>query len=222
MAIRLADTYPAGVVEAASADYPGGSFKNETAPAAGDGTPLDKLWGDDFLGFFNALLSAAGIVPSGAPDTAVASQYLEALQTLFAAAAHTHSTLMARTDYVLPAAELRGQTAIAVDPTAAAWVGVNLSGVVPNTARFAILYVELQAEGPGDNTQRTLMCRPTGNAGAGIAAASINAGGSGGMLGGGGQVVVPVTATRLVEFKFTSSMGSTDFSVWYRVQGYIN
>lgn len=80
MAIKISDEYP--YAEAPSADYPGGSFKNDSTGATGDGTPVDNKWANDMLGFFQALLANAGIVPSGAPDTAQASQYLQALQSL--------------------------------------------------------------------------------------------------------------------------------------------
>ena len=64
----------------ADADYPFGSIKNESVPGAKDGTPLDASWGNDMLGFTDALLAEAGITPSGNPDTAIASQRLEALK----------------------------------------------------------------------------------------------------------------------------------------------
>ena len=50
---------------------------------AKDGTPLDASWGNDMGGFTDALLEEAGITPSGNPDTAVASQRLDALKNLF-------------------------------------------------------------------------------------------------------------------------------------------
>jgi len=63
----------------ADSDYPGGSFKNETSPGALDGTPLDRVWGNDWLGFFSRVLAVAGITPSGSADTAVTSQYFNGL-----------------------------------------------------------------------------------------------------------------------------------------------
>lgn len=62
------------------ANYPNGSIKNESAPGAKDGTPLDADWGNDYAGFDGALLAAAGLTPSGNPDTTLNSQRLEALQ----------------------------------------------------------------------------------------------------------------------------------------------
>jgi phage-related tail fiber protein len=69
------------------AAYPQGSFKNSDTPTSRNGTPLEKAWPNDIYGFLQALLHGAGIVPSGNPDTAVASDYLTAMQALFASAA---------------------------------------------------------------------------------------------------------------------------------------
>lgn len=66
----------------ADTDYPYGSIKNESVPGAKDGTPLDASWGNDMLGFTDALLAEAGITPSGNPDTAIASQRLDAMKTV--------------------------------------------------------------------------------------------------------------------------------------------
>lgn len=71
---------------AADTDYPFGSFKNETIPGARDGTPLNADWANDHEGFDTALLAEAGITPNGLPDTAIASQRLDALLSLFAQA----------------------------------------------------------------------------------------------------------------------------------------
>jgi len=64
--------------------YPLGKCQNESAPAADDGTPSDEAWMNDTWGFYQALLAAAAMTPSGSPDKVGASQYLTALQTLFA------------------------------------------------------------------------------------------------------------------------------------------
>lgn len=80
MAIKIADEYPNS--EPVSADYPGGSFKDDSTGATGDGTPYQKAWPNDIYGFLQALIATAGVVPSGTPDTAVASQYLEAMEAI--------------------------------------------------------------------------------------------------------------------------------------------
>jgi hypothetical protein len=68
-----------GRVTAANADYPYSSSKNETTPGAGDGTPYFKARADDLFGMQQAILRAAGIVPTGNADTALASQYLQGI-----------------------------------------------------------------------------------------------------------------------------------------------
>ena len=68
----------------ADADYPNGSIKNESIPGANDGTPLEADWGNDYVGFDAALLDAAGITPSGDPDTATNSQRLDAIKAVLA------------------------------------------------------------------------------------------------------------------------------------------
>ena len=80
MAIAIATEYPNALP--ANASYPGGSFKNDSTGALGDGTPLDNKWANDFLGFFQGLLATAGMVASGAPDTAVVSQYRDAMEAI--------------------------------------------------------------------------------------------------------------------------------------------
>ncbi len=81
MAIRP-DTELAPNVTAATASFPLGSSKNETAPGSNDGTPYNLTRADDIFGFQQALLKAANIVASGNTDTALnknSSQYLQAM-----------------------------------------------------------------------------------------------------------------------------------------------
>lgn len=72
----------AGRVTAPNADYPYASSKNETSPGAGDGTPYELARANDIFGFQQAILSEAGIVPSGNADTALLSEYLNGLKTI--------------------------------------------------------------------------------------------------------------------------------------------
>ena len=65
-------------------NYPDGSIKNESAPGAKDGTPLDADWGNDYAGFDAALFAEAGITPNGDPDTALDSQRLSATKIIAA------------------------------------------------------------------------------------------------------------------------------------------
>jgi len=88
MAIKLEEQYP-GVTIPASINYPWGSFKNETVKDAKDGTPYELAWSNDIYGFYGALLKEPGITPTGVSDTAVASQYLDAVK-LFSKADRKH------------------------------------------------------------------------------------------------------------------------------------
>ena len=73
---------PAAV--APTTDYPLGSIKNDSVPGADDGTPLEKDWGNNVEGFHQALMAEAALTASGSPDTAVASQLLEAVKIVAA------------------------------------------------------------------------------------------------------------------------------------------
>jgi hypothetical protein len=79
MALNLFNRYGSRA-NTGDADYPQGSFKNRTAPGAQDGMYVEKDWANDFLGFFQSIISKSGKTPSGTPDTALASQYLDGLR----------------------------------------------------------------------------------------------------------------------------------------------
>lgn len=82
MAIRLEDVLVEFI--AASADYPGGSFKDTSLPSSFDGSELAKVWTNDIHGFFQKLILNAGITPSGAPDTVLVSDYFKSLSNMIA------------------------------------------------------------------------------------------------------------------------------------------
>lgn len=84
MALNLNNRYP-GRANPPSIDYPEGSIKNQTAPGAKDGTPLDADWANDKEGFFQSLLSKAGVFANGLVDKVGASQYFDALTQGFTA-----------------------------------------------------------------------------------------------------------------------------------------
>jgi hypothetical protein len=44
-----------------------------------DGTPFEKKWANDIIGFLQKLLNVAGVTPSGDPDTVLASDYYDSL-----------------------------------------------------------------------------------------------------------------------------------------------
>ena len=81
MSLKLNERYP-GRFSNPSADYPQGSFKNRTSPAAKDGSYLEQDWANDKEGFFQSLLSAAGLEANGSVDRVGASQFFDAIQKL--------------------------------------------------------------------------------------------------------------------------------------------
>lgn len=83
MAISINDQYP-GKTAGVNADYPQGQARNITTPGDGTGTPWEAAIVNDDQGFKQAILAEAGVAPSGTPDTAVDSQYLDALKTIVA------------------------------------------------------------------------------------------------------------------------------------------
>jgi hypothetical protein len=84
MAIAPKDEFP-GQTIASDPDYPHGKARNVLVSGDGTGTPWEERITNDIFGFQQALLEAANITPSGDPDTANASQYLEALAIIRAA-----------------------------------------------------------------------------------------------------------------------------------------
>jgi hypothetical protein len=81
MALRRDLTYP-NRYEIASPSQPQGGFKNRTAPEVFDGSYLEEKWLNDWSGFFSKLLGDAGITPNNVVDSALSSQYMEALYTI--------------------------------------------------------------------------------------------------------------------------------------------
>lgn len=81
MAINPASQYP-GQITPSSTDYPYGSARDVSSPGAGDGTPVQQAWVNDWFGFQQAAMQAAGITPSGNPDSATSSDVLNAIRTL--------------------------------------------------------------------------------------------------------------------------------------------
>ncbi len=73
--------YPAQT--AIDANYPQGKARNESVSGDTTGTPLEKDWVNDLWGMQQALIAAAGITPSGVPDSVAASDLLAAMKELF-------------------------------------------------------------------------------------------------------------------------------------------
>ena len=68
----------------ASPEYPYGSSGANVTDKGGNTTPVPREWWDEVFGFLQALLGSAGIVPSGNVETALISQYVQAIDTLIA------------------------------------------------------------------------------------------------------------------------------------------
>lgn len=92
MSIIPAEKYP-GKTAGKSAEYPLGKARNISSTGDGSGTPLEQAWVNDLFGFQQAILKAADIVASGAPDTAQNSQVLEAMRKLFPAKTETNELI---------------------------------------------------------------------------------------------------------------------------------
>jgi hypothetical protein len=65
---------------APDANYPYGSARDIAVPGDGTGTPYNENVVNDQWGFNQKLLNAASIVPSGSPETILASQYYDAMR----------------------------------------------------------------------------------------------------------------------------------------------
>ena len=102
MALDINTNYPTQTLPP-DAEYPRGRAKNVSSPNAADGTPWVKETIDDWFGFFQGLLSRAGINPNGFPDVATPdtgnpnslSQYIEALGNICGRAEETTAGLLA-------------------------------------------------------------------------------------------------------------------------------
>ena len=68
-----------GRITAADANYDYGSAKDDSTGSTGDGTPIKKALMNDRYGFEQAILKAAGIVPSGNAETQLISEYLQGI-----------------------------------------------------------------------------------------------------------------------------------------------
>lgn len=81
MALDLIVEYP-GQVVAGDPNYPQGRPQNVSVEGDGTGTPFEAALLSDIVGLQQALLKQSGIAPSGAPDNANTSQYLQAFYKL--------------------------------------------------------------------------------------------------------------------------------------------
>ncbi len=91
----------AGRITPPDANYPQGSSANESVAGARDGTPQFKDRSDDIFGLQQALLKSAGIIPTGNADTAILSQYMQAIIELASGRAVTYDDVGIADAYVL-------------------------------------------------------------------------------------------------------------------------
>lgn len=90
-----------GRITGASANYPRGSAKDDSTGTTGDGTPIKQGWMNDIYGPQQSLLRAAGLVPSGTADTALVSQYVQAMTQIAAGRATAYDCSGVADAYVL-------------------------------------------------------------------------------------------------------------------------
>src|SRR5262245_45433305 len=83
MALIPKDEWPAQTDDS-DPDYPQGKAQNVSVSGDGSGTPWVARLINDIWGWLQALLADASVTPSGDPDKVGASQYLEALDKLYA------------------------------------------------------------------------------------------------------------------------------------------
>jgi len=91
----------AGRITAPDANYTYGSAKDDSTGTTGDGTPIKKAILNDTYGFQQALLRAAGIVPTGNAETQLASQYMQAVVELASGRAFNYDESGVADGYIL-------------------------------------------------------------------------------------------------------------------------
>lgn len=135
MAINLNNQYTNS--EPATPDYPFGSIKNATAPGLLDGTPLDKVWKNDHLGFLQGILQEAGITPNDIADTAQVSQYKQAIKRIISYDLYESTInypagarVVGSDGYRYISTEANGPGSTIIDPTAgtSAWLPAEANG----------------------------------------------------------------------------------------------
>lgn len=146
MAISINEQYP-GKTAGVSTAYPYGKARNVTAPSDGTGTPWEAAIVNDDQGFKQALLQAAGIIPRGVPDSATASQYLDALKAIFTG--KITATFTDSGNIVIPAViagtprdliiKIGNAPASTVGNAATNAVPVNFTTAFPNTCFFVLV-----------------------------------------------------------------------------------
>lgn len=137
---NIALTFP-GQSVAPNAEYPGGSGRNIVTSGDGTGTPWDRIILNDFLGAHQGAVTSTGQNISDVNETALVSQFVQALAT-YAAASQFYTDTGAADVYVLtvigamfaPPAYVDGmlvRSIVANTNTGGATIDVAGIGVVP-------------------------------------------------------------------------------------------
>lgn len=210
MAIKP-DVQLAPNVTPADANYPYGSSKNETVPGVFDGTPYNLTRANDIFGLQQALLSAAGIVPSGSADTVLVSQYRDALKVILGGAGVYQNDInypvggyaRGSDDFLYRAVAANGPATSVVDPVTdgpfgTTWVmsGASRTLVFSSSQVYnppaGVLGLKFTAIGPGGGSG--------GIDGQGVGTAAISGPG-----GGGGTAI---KKTNQIEAAYTLVVGA--------------
>lgn len=131
MAINPETQYP-GKIAPSTPDYPYGAARNVTIPGDGTGTPWEAALVNDILGWQQALLDDAGVVPSGTPEKVGASQYIVSMIKKKLTPAPTTAAMKALKNVTLGMAVLTSGFVGANDGGAAFYDTALTSGVTVN------------------------------------------------------------------------------------------
>lgn len=112
--LRPIDAYAGQIEPATSADYPHGKARNDSTPGDRLGTPWVAKQLNDMYGFSQALVTEAGITPSGSVETAQVSDLLDAVRAIAKADLEKTGDYMASSDTTLAA---RGWLPLSPDGT---------------------------------------------------------------------------------------------------------
>ncbi|BAV81065.1 putative tail-fiber protein [Vibrio phage CKB-S1] len=171
MAVNPRDesVYDGKISEANLQDYPFGQAQNITNPGDGTGTPWDQIFINEVWGLFAALLTEAGVTPNGNPETAQASQYLDAIVSLIRATSAS-TTQRGSVELATAAQTIEGtSTQLAITPdaleeavrTAGTLRNAILQGI-PAASTVVRGLVELATSSQTDDNNSSLAVTPAG------------------------------------------------------------
>jgi hypothetical protein len=140
MAINLFVRHPTKSL-APSAAWPTGEPKDIVTAGDNTGTPWEVAVTKDIMGFQQALLLQAGISPTDIPETAIASQYLDAMSSIFSRQATATTAILTSDLTGVPGLRTLGY-ASPTDNGGALWVatGVTTPGKA-GTTEFSLGFI---------------------------------------------------------------------------------